>query len=194
MLRSWLRDQGVTSADRGAVRCIRGEVSSFDILDPDIRDLWADRLREIGASVLVLVLVLDCLAPILDALGLSEDKEWGQFLVALDELAKAAGVEEILLIHHMGHNGERARDVSRLRDWPDVEWKLTREKPDDEDNPAARRYFSAFDHIISLWLGGPPLDRANCRLAHRRCNTIRSNEMRARPRDRGHIEVDAATI
>src|SRR5262249_55547089 len=34
------------------------------------------------------------------------------------------------------------------------------------------------DHVIPLWFGGAPLDRSNCRLAHRRCNTVRGNRMR----------------
>lgn len=35
------------------------------------------------------------------------------------------------------------------------------------------------DHVIPLNQGGPPLDRTNCRLAHRRCNTIRANKLRS---------------
>jgi 5-methylcytosine-specific restriction endonuclease McrA len=35
------------------------------------------------------------------------------------------------------------------------------------------------DHVQELWEGGDPLDRANLRLAHRRCNTAKSNRRRA---------------
>ncbi|MEU3281787.1 HNH endonuclease signature motif containing protein [Streptomyces antibioticus] len=38
------------------------------------------------------------------------------------------------------------------------------------------------DHIRELWQGGDPLDRTNLRLAHRRCNSAKSNRTRARPR------------
>ena len=146
MLRRWLRDQGVAHADRVAVLPLRGRVSTFDLLDDDTRAAWAQALRDANASVVI----LDCLAPILDALGLSEDKEAGRFLVAFDEMLSQANVGEAVMVHHMGHSGERARGASRLRDWPDVEWKLVRDKEDGEDNPAARRYFSAYGRDVDV--------------------------------------------
>ena len=48
------------------------------------------------------------------------------------------------------------------------------------------------DHIIPLNAGGPPLERANCRLAHRRCNTVRSNKARGKRRE--ELIIDASTI
>ncbi|MEU4332353.1 AAA family ATPase [Nonomuraea dietziae] len=147
MVRRWLREQGIQNTAAAAVVCLRGELSSFDLLDPETRTEWATALREAGATVVV----LDCLAPILDALGLSEDKEAGRFLVAFDEMLKEAGVQEAVLVHHMGHTGERARGASRLRDWPDVEWRLVREKNDDgESEPNAPRYFSAFGRDVDI--------------------------------------------
>jgi 5-methylcytosine-specific restriction endonuclease McrA len=50
------------------------------------------------------------------------------------------------------------------------------------------------DHVQQLTDGGQPLDRANLRLAHRRCNTVRSNKLRARPQYRGHVSVDITVI
>lgn len=147
MLRRWLRDQRITNTGDVAVIPLRGKVSTLDLLDEQIRAEWAARLQQIGTEILI----VDCLAPILDALGLSEDKEAGQFLVALDELANQAGISEVVLVHHMGHNSERARGASRLRDWPDVEWKLAREKGEEnEDNPAARRFFSAYGRDVDI--------------------------------------------
>lgn len=146
MLRRWLRDQGVGHPERAAVLPLRGRVSTFDLLDEQTRQEWAEALRGAGASIVI----LDCLAPVLDSLGLSEDKEAGRFLVAFDELLKESGAEEAVIIHHMGHSGERARGASRLRDWPDVEWRLVRDKEDGEDNPAARRYFSAYGRDVDI--------------------------------------------
>lgn len=161
MLRRWLRDQAIINTAQVVVIPLRGRVSTFDLLDPDTRHEWATRIRATGSTMVV----LDCLAPILDALGLSEDKEAGRFLVALDEFAKAAAVEEIVLVHHMGHNTERARGASRLRDWPDVEWKLTREKAEEgEDNPAARRYFSAYGRDVDVAESALDYDPATRRL------------------------------
>lgn len=50
------------------------------------------------------------------------------------------------------------------------------------------------DHVLPLWLGGAPLDRTNCRLAHRRCNTIRNNQVRAAQRPRPTFTIDAASL
>ena len=47
-------------------------------------------------------------------------------------------------MHHMGHNGERSRGDSRLRDWPDVEWRVVRQ---DED-PTSARYLVAYGRDV----------------------------------------------
>jgi hypothetical protein len=143
MLRRWLRDQGIQRRDGFGVVSLRGRLSTFDILDPVVRQEWASALREIGAEVVI----LDCLRPILDALGLDENTEAGRFLVAFDELIGMCGAAEAIVVHHMGHSGERSRGSSRLRDWPDVEWRLVRE---DLENPASPRYFSAFGRDVDV--------------------------------------------
>lgn len=146
-LQRWLDDQGFHHQHRVHVRPLRGQVATFNILDPTIRTQWADQLRAAHTNVLV----LDCLRPFLDAFGLSEDKDAGRFLTALDALAHEAGIDELLLVHHMGHGSERSRGDSRLRDWPDAEWRLVRDKDEDDptlDNPAGARYFSAFGRDV----------------------------------------------
>lgn len=52
------------------------------------------------------------------------------------------------------------------------------------------------DHLKELWEGGDPLDRANCRLAHRRCNTAKSNKRRSAARNgsREAFTVDAKAL
>lgn len=140
MVRKWLRDQGIRKTDAVDVVSLRGKLSSFNILDPEVRAEWAEYLGPAD------VLILDCLRPVLDALGLSEANEAGRFLVAFDELAREAGVGELLLVHHMGHTNERSRGDSRLLDWPDALWKLVREGEEDREESGAAvpaRYFSA---------------------------------------------------
>ncbi|ATD69184.1 MULTISPECIES: ATP-binding protein [Gordonia] len=140
--RQWLRDAGITNTNRITLYSLRGRVATLNLLDDRTRAAWATRLRDDGASVVI----LDCLRPALDALGLSEDKDAGRFLVAFDALLAEAGATEGLIVHHAGHGNERARGDSRLMDWPDALWKLAAEKTDD---PFARRYFSAFGRDVA---------------------------------------------
>lgn len=141
-LSAWLRDQGIVNDDRVVLVSMRGRAASFDIIDPDIRAEWAGRLRACGCAYAV----LDCLRPVLDALGLDEHKDAGRFLVAYDALLAEAGISESLVVHHMGHNGERSRGDSRLRDWPDVEWRMVRQ----DDDPASPRYFTAYGRDVDV--------------------------------------------
>lgn len=152
-LRRWLRDQNIANPDRVDLVTLRGRVSAFNIIDAATRARWVDL---IGSAD---VLILDCLRPVLDALGLSEDKEAGRFLVAFDALLTEASIGDALLVHHAGHGGERSRGDSRLRDWPDAEWRLVR----DGDEPDAPRYFTAFGRDVDVKesrLIFEPLDRS----------------------------------
>jgi hypothetical protein len=144
-LRRWLREQGIINADRVELVALRGKVGTFNIIDPKERSRWA---KHIGPGD---VLLLDCLRPILDALGLDESHDAGRFLVAFDALLAEAGIAEAGIAHHMGHAGERSRGDSRLRDWPDVEWRLVRDKSGDldgETDPGAARYFAAYGRDV----------------------------------------------
>lgn|GEM_PF-2010740 len=140
-LRAWLRDHRIEHTDRVSVICLRGAVSTFDILTKPGRERWA---RLIGPAD---VLLLDCLRPVLDAHSLDESHEAGKLLVALDEFCQLAGIGEALLVHHMGHTGERSRGDSRLLDWPDALWKLTRATSGEEASP---RFFSAYGRDVDV--------------------------------------------
>ncbi|WP_353650089.1 AAA family ATPase [Nakamurella sp. A5-74] len=155
-LRIWLRDQGIEHPERVITISLRGRVSTFDLLDTPTLQAWADVLRNVGAGFVI----FDCLRPVLDALGLDESREAGRFLVAFDALLAAAGVDEAILVHHMGHTGERSRGDSRIRDWPDVEWRLVRQSAEhgDEIDPAAPRFFAAFGRDVDVPEGALTFD------------------------------------
>jgi AAA domain len=121
------------TCSRYAARC---PASTFSTPD---RSQWAARIH--GSDVAI----FDCLRPILDALGLDENRDAGRLLMAIDELLSEAVVPEALIVHHMGHSGERSRGDSRIIDWPDAKWKLVRENPDLENSP---RYFSAYGRDV----------------------------------------------
>jgi hypothetical protein len=142
MLRRWLREQGIRNTDEIVVVPLRGRVSSFNITDPRVLDEWVHVLADLDPGHLM----LDCLRPVLDALGLDEDKQVGQFLVPFDELLARCGAGEATVVHHMGHNGERSRGSSRLLDWPDVLWKLVRQ----DDEPSSPRFFSAYGRDVDV--------------------------------------------
>lgn len=145
-LQRWYRDAGVKHPERVDLYALRGKAASFNILDASVRAVWAKQLQ--GVSFLV----LDCLAPFLGALGLGESNEdVSKFLAAVDALLEEAGIPDCVLVHHMGHGDERSRGASRLRDWPDVEWKLVREKDSNDveiDNGA--RFFSAYGRDVEV--------------------------------------------
>lgn len=137
MGRRWLRKQDIKNTDKVFTWFMRGSASSFNIFDPAIRKEWAFKLAEVNATYVV----LDCLRPIMDMLGLDEHKDAGKFFSAFEALLKEAGIEEACVVHHMGHGGERARGDSRIVDWPDATWLLTLENPNDYNSPRfIRRY------------------------------------------------------
>lgn len=142
-LRRWLRDQNIKNVSGINVLSLRGRLSSFGIIDDRTRSEWAQRIA--GAQLIM----LDCLRPCLDALGLSEDKEAGVFLTAFDALCREAGADEAVMVHHMGHSSERSRGDSRLLDWPDALWKLVREQTNEGgDIETGSRFFSALGRDV----------------------------------------------
>ena len=144
-LRRWLRDQNIQNADRLDVLALRGIASQFDILNPTVRSTWAKHIG--GADVLI----FDCLRPALDALALDENKDAGRFLEALDELALEAGITNVLLVHHMGHGGERSRGDSRILDWPDASWRLLKDQENENDSAAqGNRFFTAHGRDVDV--------------------------------------------
>lgn len=142
-MRRWLRDQQIQGTDRVFVADMRGKLATFNILNPEVRSEWAERLREVNAQVII----FDCLRPALDALGMSEDKEASRFAQALTALKIEAGASDLLLVHHAGHDATRARGDSALAGWCTDEWKLRLES---QDNPFSPRVFSAFGRSQGL--------------------------------------------
>jgi AAA domain len=172
-MRRWLRDQGIANTDRVDVVTLRGRIGAFNILNGRVRTKWAELLR--GADYLV----LDCLRPVLDALNLDENHDAGRFLVAFDALLAESGINEAVVVHHMGHSGERARGDSRLQDWPDATWRLVREK----DEPDSPRYFTAYGRDVDIPEGYLEFDSDTRRLTY----TDGTRQARARKADEEEV-------
>lgn len=141
-LDDWLSQQGIVHDDRVVVLPLRGAATSFNILDAAVRTRWSRLLRSHGCGYVI----FDCLRPVLDALGLDEHKQAGVLLTAFDALLREAQVDEATVVHHMGHSNERSRGDSRLRDWPDVEWRLVRQ----DDDPGSLRFLSAYGRDVEV--------------------------------------------
>lgn len=167
-LREWLGKQAITNTELVHLWSLRGQAAVFDLLDDATRALWVEQLAEVQARTWI----VDCLGPVLSALGYSENenRDVGQVLDALTTTAAAAGVDEVLLVHHMGHGAERSRGASRLRDWPDAEWRLVRQKSDDnpfgDPDPDAPRFFSAFGRDVDVKEGQLIFDPDTHRLVY----------------------------
>ena len=143
MLRRWMRQQEIDNTAAVAdVVSLRGRLGAFNLLDQRCLEQWIARLSALNCDLLI----LDCLRPVLDALGLDENRDAGKFLVPFDTMLRDAGISNAILIHHMGHTGERSRGDSRLQDWPDVIWRLVRES----DEPDSARFFSAFGRDVNV--------------------------------------------
>lgn len=161
--RRWLRALGIENQHKVRLISLRGKMAAANFLDPAIRSRWVTDLQAVGCSVLI----LDCLRPVLDAIGLSEDKDAGKFLVAFDTLLAEAGIGEALVVQHMGHLGERTRGDSRLRDWPDAEWKITRQAEGQQAAESnAPRFFSAFGRDVDVAEGAITFDPITRLLAY----------------------------
>lgn len=140
MVKQWLREQDIQHPDRVAVMPMRGRLSGFDVTSPEVRAKWVEAIGPAD------VLIVDCLRPLMDALGLNEHSEAGVVLTGLDELMSEAGIGQLMVVHHMGHQNERSRGDSRLLDWPDALWTLVRQ---DED-PASQRFFKAYGRDVDV--------------------------------------------
>lgn len=151
-VKAWLRDQDIKNRGSVVIWTERGRAGLFDPRDETSRAKWVVALM--AASVKVWI--IDCLSPILSALGIDENNntEVGAVLDGINAIAAAAGVLEVLLIHHMGHGAERSRGASRLVGWPDVNWRLMRAKdsgdPNAEPDPDAPRFFAAYGRDVDV--------------------------------------------
>jgi hypothetical protein len=139
---AWWREQSIRRTDRVRFLSMRGKAGAFDIFTAAGRRVWVERFKAAG----VVYLIIDCARPIMDAFRLDENKDAGRLLDAIDALMTESGIPEGMVIHHMGHTGERSRGDSRWRDWPDVEWRLVRK----DDDPSSPRFISAYGRDVDV--------------------------------------------
>lgn len=135
--RRWLREVGIGAEPLVSVLNLRGY--RLPLVNRHVEDWVVRWLSEHDIAVWV----VDPFARAYVGSGTSENDntEVGRFLDTLDVIKERAGVSELILPTHTGREvfeagQERARGATRLDDWADVRWMLTK----DEDDV---RYFSA---------------------------------------------------
>lgn len=126
--RRWLRDAGVGKTDNIAILNLRGY--RMPLVVRYVED-WIVRWLE---ERQVKVWVVDPFARAFTGSGTSENDntEVGAFLDTLDVIKNRAGVSDLILPTHTGRaefeaGDERARGATRLDDWADVRWFLTKD-------------------------------------------------------------------
>jgi len=142
--REWLRDIDITDTDHITVLPLRGY--RLPLLVPHVEDWVVAYLKAADARVWI----VDPFARAASGSVQSENDntEVGAFLEALDVIKERAGVSELILPTHTGRTEheqgeERARGATRLDDWADVRWLLTKDKND-------TRYFRATGRDVEV--------------------------------------------
>lgn len=161
--RRWLREAGIENRDRVFAMHVReAGTAAGDILDPTSRDLLIEELNEADAEVLI----LDPLNPLLSAANVDENAstEVAKWFNALTDVVERSPVQDVLLVHHFGHQGERGRGSSKFMDAPDAIWTYTKgaqrgkhAAPDDDDDllgeietAAEPRFLAAIGRDVEL--------------------------------------------
>lgn len=123
--RRWLRDTDIEHPERVALLHLRGMRLPLTAMEDWIVD-WLKRHE-------VEVWILDPFARAMVGSGdESDNTEVGVFTDTIDVIKERAGVKELIMPAHTGRmeqeiGKERARGASRLDDWADVRWILTKD-------------------------------------------------------------------
>jgi hypothetical protein len=160
--RRWLRETNIQNTDAISILNLRGY--RLPAVVPRVEDWIVNWLQEHEIKVWV----VDPFARAFVGSGTSENDntEVGRFLDTLDVIKERAGVTDLILPTHTGRaefeqGEERARGATRLDDWADVRWFLTKDDDDtrffratgrDVDIPEQKLSFNESDR--SLKIGG----------------------------------------
>jgi hypothetical protein len=140
--RRWLRDLGIGNTDAIVVLHLRGY--RLPITAPTVEDWIVRWLSEHEVTAWV----PDPFARAAVGTDENSNTDVGVWLDTLDVIKERAGVRDLVLPTHTGRaeqeqGQERARGATRLDDWADVRWLLTK---DDDDN----RFFRATGRDVEV--------------------------------------------
>jgi hypothetical protein len=140
--RHWLREIGVRNTDAVSVLNLRG--FRLPLTSPTVEDWIVNWLVEHEISFWI----ADPFARAAVGTDENSNTEVGVWLDTFDVIKGRAGVQDAVLPTHTGRmeqeaGKERARGATRLDDWADVRWLLTK---DDDEN----RFFRATGRDVEL--------------------------------------------
>ncbi len=138
----WLEEAGIAHPERVAVLHLRGFRVSLTV--PEVEDWVVQWLIEHEVSVWV----PDPFARAATGVDENDNTAVGVWLDTLDVIKERAGVSELVLPVHTGREvqeagKERSRGATRLDDWADVRWLLTKDD-------AGERFFRATGRDVEL--------------------------------------------
>lgn len=138
----WLEQAGIVNTDAVSVLHLRG--FRLPLTAPKIEDWCVSWLRDHDVSMWI----ADPFARAAVGTDENSNTEVGVWLDTFDVIKERAGVSEGVLPVHTGraeqeHGQERARGATRLDDWADVRWLLTK---DDDGN----RFFRATGRDVEI--------------------------------------------
>lgn len=140
--RLWLREMGIRNTDRIAVLNLRGY--RLPLTAPIVEDWIVGWLLEQECSAWI----VDPFARAATGTDENSNTDVGVWLDTFDVIKARAGIGEAVLPTHTGraeqeHGQERARGATRLDDWADVRWLLTK-------NDEQQRFFRATGRDVEL--------------------------------------------
>lgn len=119
-IRRWLRKTGIENTDRVQVVHLRGCALPFSV--PERRKEIIARLKDTGTGLWV----LDPASRAMIGMGdPNNNVDVNMFTGYLTEIKEEAGIPNLVLSIHMGHNAERAMGATAWGAWPDANWMLT---------------------------------------------------------------------
>ena len=129
MIRGWSRDLGIRRPDRIVLLHLRGR--TLPIWEDETQAELADWLMDRDVEFLIIDPAARAWSGLVE--NENDNGQVGAFTDALDALKRRAGIAGSLLTHHTGRHlhaegEERARGATRLEDWMDAGWYLTKDR------------------------------------------------------------------
>ena len=146
-MQRWTKRLGISESSGIHFWNLRGRPNPFR--SEIARRVLVEQIRNLGIKTLF----IDTFAKVFSG-NANDNSEVNRFLVMLDSVLEEAGVEQLVMLLHAGHEGKKIRGASALNDHPDSIWYLTTDE-------VGNRYFSAIGRDVDVAEGHVVLDKSN---------------------------------